>query len=93
MRLNVKAFAVTSGLVWGFGLFFLTWWVIIFEGSSGEVTPIGIVYRGYNISPAGSIIGLVWGLVDGGVAGLIFSWLYNMFVDRCASAKKEGEQP
>ena len=26
MKLDVKAFALTCSLIWGFGIFFLTWW-------------------------------------------------------------------
>jgi len=78
MKLNVKAFALTSGLVWGLGLFMLTWWIIAFGGgATGETTLIGRVYLGYRISPVGSIIGLVWAFADGLVCGAIFAWLYN----------------
>lgn len=82
MKLNVKAFAVTSGLWWGFGLFFLTWWIIVFEGATGEPTLIGRLYRGYTLSPAGSFIGLLWGLADGLIGGAIFAWLYNRLSPR-----------
>ena len=61
----------------GIGLFCITWWVILFEGATGDPTVIGIIYRGYNISPLGSVIGLLWGLVDGFIGGMIFAWLYN----------------
>ncbi len=77
MKLNIKAFALACGLLWGLGLFFTTWWIILFEGSSGEITLIGKLYRGYSITPAGSIIGLIWGLLDGLIGGAIFAWLYN----------------
>lgn len=77
MRLNVKAFALTCALVWGPGLFLLTWWVIAFEGATGEVTLVGRIYRGYNLSPMGSVIGLVWAFLDGLIGGAIFAWLYN----------------
>ncbi len=82
MRLNVKAFALSCGLVWGLGLFLLTWWIIAFEGSTKEITLIGQVYRGFNISPLGSVIGLIWTLVDGTIGGAIFAWLYNLIVSR-----------
>jgi hypothetical protein len=82
MRLNVKAFALTCGLVWGLGLFLLTWWIIAFEGPTKEITLIGQVYRGFNISPLGSIIGLIWALVDGMIGGAIFAWLYNLIAAR-----------
>ena len=82
MRLNVKAFALVCGLVWGLGLFLLTWWIIALEGATGDVTIIGRVYRGFNISPTGSVIGLIWALVDGAIGGAIFAWLYNLIAAR-----------
>ena len=36
MKLNVKAFALTCGIVWGLSLFLLTWWIIMFEGVTGR---------------------------------------------------------
>lgn len=82
MKLNVKAFALAFGLVWGFGLFLFTWWLIAFDGATGEITLIGRLYRGYNISPLGSVIGLLWGLIDGAIGGAIFAWLYNFISDK-----------
>ena len=87
MKLNIKAFALTSGLVWGIALFLLTWWFIAFDGSTGEPTLIGRLYRGYRITPAGSFIGLVWGFADGLVAGAIFAWLYNLLSSRTQSSE------
>jgi hypothetical protein len=68
---------MASGLVWGLGLFLLTWWIIAFDGVTGEATLIGHVYRGFNISPLGSVIGLVWAFVDGTIGGAVFAWVYN----------------
>lgn len=78
MKLDVKACAMTCGLIWGLGLFVLTWWIIAFDGPTGETTLIGRVYRGYAISPAGSLAGMVWGFFDGLIGGAIFAWLYNL---------------
>ncbi|TKS58464.1 MAG: hypothetical protein EWM72_03003 [Nitrospira sp.] len=78
MKLDVKAYAMTCGLIWGLGLFVLTWWIIAFDGPTGETTLIGRVYRGYAISPAGSLAGMVWGFFDGLIGGAIFAWLYNL---------------
>jgi hypothetical protein len=82
MRLDIKAFALTCGVLWGLGLFSLTWWIIAFDGATGEITFIGRLYRGYCISPLGSIIGLMWAFVDGLVGGAIFAWVYNFIVTR-----------
>ncbi len=77
MKLNVKALALTSALLWSIGLFTLTWWIIAFEGVTNEVTVIGKLYRGYSISPLGSIIGFVWAFADGLIIGALFAWVYN----------------
>lgn len=77
MRLNVKAFALTSGILWGVGLFALTWFLIAFGESVGERTWLGKCYRGYTVSALGSLIGLVWAFFDGLICGAVFAWLYN----------------
>jgi len=81
MKLNVKAFALACGIIWGLGLFFLTWWIIAFDGATGEPTLIGMLYRGYTISPMGSLIGMLWGFFDGLAGGAVFAWLYNKITD------------
>ena len=79
MKLDVKAMAITLGLIWGVTLFGMTWWVIAFEGATGEPTPLGRIYRGYSISPLGSVIGLIWALPDGFIGGALIAWVYNRF--------------
>jgi hypothetical protein len=78
MKLNIKAFALTVGIFWGVGLFLITWWIILLDGASGETNIVSSVYRGYNISILGSLIGLAWGFIDGLIGGAIFAWLYNL---------------
>lgn len=85
MKLNVKAFSLTVGLIWGFGLLFITFWIMFFEGATGDPTLIGLVYRGYNISVMGGFIGFLWGFVDGLIGGAVFAWLYNLLAERCKS--------
>jgi hypothetical protein len=89
MKLNVKAMALTFGIIWGLGLFILTWWIIFFDGASTDATFIGKIYRGYTITPLGSVIGLAWGLVDGACGGAIFAWLYNLLCPK-GTAEVEG---
>ena len=86
MKLNVKAFAFTCAIIWGLGMFLMTWWVIIFEGAWGDATILAHIYRGYTMSPLGSVIGLLWGLVDGFIGGLVFAWLYNLLVPKKSAA-------
>lgn len=82
MRLNIKSFAAACGLIWGFGVLCFTWWRLLFEGRKEDDTLLGHIYRGYSITPIGSLIGFVWGLLDGAAGGLVFAWLYNRLADR-----------
>jgi hypothetical protein len=86
MKLNIKAFAFTCGIIWGLGLCLLTWWMIAFGGATGEKTIIGKIYIGYSISALGSFIGLVWGFFDALIGGAIFAWLYNLFAPGSSKA-------
>jgi hypothetical protein len=82
MRLNVKALGLTCAILWGLGIFVLTWWIIAFEGTSTQPNLLSQGYRGYTMTPIGSIIGLVWGFFDGLVGGVLFAWFYNKLACR-----------
>jgi hypothetical protein len=69
MKLNSKAFTLACGLLWGFGMFFLTWWIVAFDGASSDPTFISKLYRGYSVTPMGSLIGFGWGFLDGSLGG------------------------
>jgi len=83
MKLNVNAMGLTCGLFVGIGLFCITWWIILLDGAGNVELPITYIYRGYSVTPIGSLIGLVWGLIDGYIGGVIFAWVYNRMVIRC----------
>ena len=80
MKLNVRAFALAAGLVWGINWFALTWWMMAFDGISYEMTIIGRMYRGFTVSPVGSIAALLWGFFDGFLLGLLAAWTYNKLI-------------
>ena len=82
MKLNIKAMALACGLIWGIGLCFLAWWLILLEGKAPEPCLLNRMYPGYTMTPVGSLIGFGWGFVDAGMGGLIFAWLYNLIADK-----------
>jgi hypothetical protein len=41
VKLDARAFALTSALIWEPGLFLITWWIIAFDSTTGEITLIG----------------------------------------------------
>ncbi len=89
MKLNIKAFALTGGILWGVSLFICTWWLIFLEGATGDITFIGRLYPGYCVSPVGSLIGLAYGLVDGLIGGAVFACIYNCLNEKCPSKASE----
>lgn len=90
MKLDIKAFALSCALIWGLGVFFLTWWIIACDGVTGEVTWLGQLYRGYRVTPLGSLIGLVWGFFDALIGGAVFAWLYNRLSARTRDRTPAG---
>ena len=89
MKLNIKAFALAAGFVWGFNWFGLTWWMILLDGITRETTIIGRMYRGWTLSPTGSLIGFIWGFVDGFLIGLMVAWIYNKLIPRFHSEDQD----
>ncbi len=77
MKLNIKAFALAAGLVWGINWFAVTWWMILLDGISADAYLVSKMYRGYTISPLGSLVGFLWGFLDGFLIGLMLAWIYN----------------
>ena len=86
MKLNVKAFALAGGIVWGINWFFLTWWMMLFKGITNErIAFISDTYIGFTLNPLGSLVALVYGFVDGFLIGLLVAWLYNKIAPRFRS--------
>lgn len=91
MKLNIKAFAITLGAVYGFILFFYTWWLILLGNLVGEAGFLGAIYPFYTVSPFGSLLGVVYGFIDGLIIGAIFAWSYNEIVDRQSTENTEEQ--
>jgi len=89
MRLNAVALGATAALIWGAA--------ILVVASANLVWPpygrafldlIASIYPGYHPGrSAGSVItGTLYGLVDAGVGGVVFAWLYNLLTRRSSNA-------
>ncbi|MCG6927848.1 MAG: bacteriophage holin [Acidobacteria bacterium] len=77
MKLSVKAFALTAGILWGAAVFIATVWLLAMGSEGNTISLLGKFYVGYSFSTLGAFIGLVWGFVDGAICGALFAWLYN----------------
>ncbi|OGF65241.1 MAG: hypothetical protein A2Y62_02345 [Candidatus Fischerbacteria bacterium RBG_13_37_8] len=83
MKINVKAFAITLGILWA-GMVFSTGLLnLIWNSYAVEfVTLVKSIYPGYKAMRGflGLITGTIYALTEGVFLGLIFGWLYNKIV-------------
>ncbi len=89
MRINIKAAALTVGLVWGvLGMFVTGVGNLLVPGyGQGLLDVMASVYPGYAATPTiGQVlIGTLYGLLDGVVVGAVFAWVYNTVAPRFSS--------
>lgn len=82
MKLSIKGLAITAAVLWGIAL--------LIVGVANLYSPtygiaflevVGSIYPGYEPGTGFSsvIIGSLYGVVDAGIGGAIFAWLYNFF--------------
>ncbi len=85
MKLNIKALAFTSGILWAVAVLITGIANLIWSGyGTTFLQVIASIYPGYEVTRSfgAVVIGTLYALVDGAVCGLIFAWLYNLFVGR-----------
>lgn len=80
MKINVKALALTLGLLWGSFIFIATLWAVFFLDRGnlllGALKPF---YFGYEVGFKGAIVGGLYGFLHGLVMGGVFGVVYNFF--------------
>jgi hypothetical protein len=79
MQLNLKAFAVASGVLSGLALLLVTL-VAVARGNGLVLSHLSAIFVGYQVSYLGCLIGLVYGFVSGLIAGGILAAIYNQFL-------------
>ncbi|MFQ5823024.1 MAG: hypothetical protein ACE5JB_03115 [bacterium] len=85
MKLNMKALVLTAGILWGAAVFLTGIANLIWSGyGTTFLQSVASVYPGYHATSSFGdlIVGTLYALVDGAVAGLVFSWLYNLFAGK-----------
>jgi len=83
MKLSVKAMAISLALIWGVLAMFLTGVAnLLWPGYARAFLELmASVYPGYHAEASFGqvIVGTLYGLVDGAIAGALIAWLYNRF--------------
>ncbi|HKV78693.1 MAG TPA: bacteriophage holin [Candidatus Sulfotelmatobacter sp.] len=82
MKVNTKALALASAVVWGFVMLAVGVTNLI-VGNYGQqfLQAMSSVYPGYHDTRgiAEVIVGTLYGLCDGFIGGAVIAWLYNHF--------------
>lgn len=82
MKLDARALAWSTGLLWGGAMLLCSLANLIFPGyATAFLEWTASVYPGYD-GPAGLgsvVMVTLYGLVDGAIGGYVLAWLYNTF--------------
>ncbi len=79
MELNAKALGLSIGIIEALVLALLGYVAMQFGYGQAVIDSIGTLFKGYDASLGGIIIGAIWGFVKGFVLGILIGWLYNLF--------------
>jgi len=82
MKLNTKALALASAILWGFAMLSMGLANLIWGGYGQQfLQTMSSVYPGYHAtrSVAEVVVLTLYGVVDGLIGGAVFAWLYNQF--------------
>lgn len=85
MRLSIKACTISLALLWSGCVLFVGLANLIFASYGYNfLQMMSSVYPGFHNSRtvASVLIGTGYALVDGGLGGFFFAWLYNVFSGR-----------
>jgi len=85
MRLNIKALTIAVALVWGGAVLIVELLHLIWPSYGGAfLGVIASIYPGYHATGSlwDMVKGLGYAVVDGGIGGLVFAWLYNLLISK-----------
>jgi hypothetical protein len=83
MKLSIKALIIAGALVKAVCFIFISVLNLILRPYGGAyLAMLTSLYPGYDpvSGPIGIIVGTSYSLLAGALAGLLFGWLYNLFV-------------
>lgn len=91
MSLSPRALAITGGLIWGASLL----WVggmhqLVPSYGTGFLDAVQSVYPGFHSARTmtNTLVGTMYGIVDGAIGGLVFAWLYNLVAHTATPAAR-----
>ena len=82
-RIKADALALVCALIGGMGLFAMTVWLVIKDGSQAgqHLQLLSNYFVGYSVTWPGAFVGLVYGAITGGGTGWVIGRIYNGVVN------------
>ena len=82
-RIKTDALALVCALLGGVGIFVMTVWLVIKDGPQAgqHLRLLSNYFIGYSVTWRGSIVGLFYGALTGGVVGWAVGTIYNKVVN------------
>lgn len=77
MQCNAKKLGLAGGILWGLALFLTTLLGVWTNYAHNFLNILIGIYPKYRITYAGSILGLIYGFIDGYVGLYLLAWIYN----------------
>lgn len=77
MHLEAKRLGLTGGILWGLMMFIMTLLTASTGYGSDFLGVMASLYPGYNLTVSGSVVGLVYGFIDGFACLWLFASVYN----------------
>ena len=83
-RLSATIYGIVFGLVFGFGIFVATLWLVIRGGPvvGPNLSLLGQFFLGYSVTFWGSLVGFVYGFITGFIIGFSIAAIYNWIINR-----------
>lgn len=79
MKLDVKAFALASGVVSGIISLVVALFVVLTERGLKFLEMVAAFHPGYTPTVLGAVISAIWMLIYGLIVGALFAYVYNSF--------------
>ena len=78
-RIQAGVLAIACGLIGGLGLFIMTVWLLLEDGPQvgRHLQLLSNYFIGYSVTWTGSLIGLFYGALTGGILGWAVGYIYN----------------
>ena len=77
-KLNVKALAISLGVLWSLAILSLSIIAMMSENYLHNIVEFfSSIYLGYSLSFTGILTGMVWAFIDAAIGGWLLAWLYN----------------